>query len=82
MTPSETERLFGRVCKQDFDKTKSVDWWTPVVLTKNNLDLSNLQIPMHDALRIFTIFEERRLILPIVMASNETIFLAYKINYK
>jgi len=58
------------------------DWWTPLALTGQNPDPSNPQLPRSKAFQVFTILEDRRLILPISVSSgNGSEFPAYKINF-
>lgn len=65
-----------------WSKKDGPDWWTPLALTKENPDESNPQLSRSKAFQVFTVLEERRLILPISVSNgNGLVFPAYKINF-
>jgi hypothetical protein len=65
-----------------WSKKDEPDWWTYLVLTAENPDASNPNLTRGRAFQVFTVLEERRLIVPItVHDSNGRAFPAYKINF-
>ena len=65
-----------------WSKKDGPDWWTPLVLTDENPDPSNPHLGRGRAFQVFTVLEERRLILPIsVKDQSGHSFPAYKINF-
>ena len=49
-----------------WERKDTTDWWTPLVLTFDNPDDTNPKFSRNKARQIFTILEERRLILPTI----------------
>ena len=63
-----------------WERKDKTDWWTPLVLTFDNPDNTNPMFSRNKALQIFTILEERRLILPTITTINDVKIQTYKIN--
>ena len=63
-----------------WDRKNTTDWWTPLVLTSDNPDNTSPKFSRNKAYQLFTILEERRLIIPKTEILNNKLIQIYKIN--
>ncbi len=75
------EKLLQEAATWIWDRKDKADWWTYLVLTPENPDPENLGILRNQALQIFTILEERRLILPSTEIINNRLYPVFKLNF-
>jgi hypothetical protein len=77
----KTEKELQEAAKWIWERKEKAEFWNFIVLTNINTDPSTLSLDRNKAFQIFTILEERRLILPIIIPSEKGNFPAYKINF-
>lgn len=63
-----------------WERKDTSDWWTVLVLTSENTDITSPKFSRNKAEQIFTVLSERKLIIPTVYSINKAIFPTYKIN--